>query len=145
MRTSAKKARGRPRGRTTPHRPVLSVRVPEELYEKIQKSARANGRTVSEEAVWRASLSYEWEAAHGTAHAMLAEAKKVASETGKAALERKLREAGYTRVRDTNGRSMWIEAGAQPLQLFNDDTRALLQEMLDRAAERTIEKMRAQS
>lgn len=141
MRTSAKKARGRPRGRTAPHRPVLSVRVPEELYEKVQKSARASGRTVSEEAVWRAQQSYEWEAAHGTAGAMLAEAKKVAAATVKAELERKLREHGYTKVRDTNGRSMWVESGAEPLQLFNDDTRALLQEMFNHAAERAIQKL----
>lgn len=145
MRTSAKKARGRPRGRTAPHRPVLSVRVPEELYETIQKSARTSGRTVSEEAVWRAQQSYKWEAAHRTAQAMLAETKRVTAAVQKGALEQRLREEGYTRVRDTNGRSMWIEHGAEPLQLFNDDTRALLQEMLNRAAERAIEKMRAQS
>src|SRR5262245_28875076 len=92
MRTSGKKTRGRPRGRTAPHRPVLSVRVPQELYEKVRASARASGRTVSEEAVWRTTQSYEWEAAFGTARAVLAEAQRTADTSLEAFLEQALRE-----------------------------------------------------
>jgi hypothetical protein len=120
---------------------VLAARVPEEFLHQVQASARANGRNASEEFIARARQSYEWEAAFKSARDVLANANKVAAATVKAELERKLREHGYTRVRDTNGRSMWVEAGAEPLELFNDDTRALLQEMFNHAAERAIQKL----
>src|SRR5215831_14562373 len=141
MRSSAKRKRvGRPRA--SQRRPVLAARVPEEFLERIQTSARASGRNASEELIWQAQQGYKLAQAHATAAAVVAHANKVAAELMKATLELKLREAGYSRVRDTNGRSMWIESGAQPLQLFNDDTRALLQEMLDQAALRAVKEMK---
>jgi len=152
MRTSVKKARGRPRGRTAPHRPVLSVRVPEELYERIQTSARDNGRTVSEEAVWRTQQSYEWETAFGSVRAILAESRRATDAAKKLPLERTLRERGYTKVHAVDG-AVWFEPGVHaPTWIFanfNADTRILLQEMLDQAAARgaaaAIEKMGKQS
>src|SRR5262245_39733890 len=121
MRTSAKKARGRPRGRTAPHRPVLSVRVPEELYEKIQTSARANGRTVSEEAVWRTQQSYEWEARFGEARAVLAESRRIFD----ANLEAALRKRGYLPVAMLPQGKAWIspDADKEKLNLAIDVTK----------------------
>ena len=141
-----KSRRGRPRGRKAPHRPVLSTvlsgRVEPEFVQQVKTSAKAAGRTVAEEVIFQARQGYVWGAAHGTVAAMLGEARGTVERTKRVSLEQMLREHGYTRVRDTNGRSMWIEAGAEPLQLFNDDTRALLQEMFDRAAERAIQKLK---
>lgn len=99
MRSSAKKVRGRPRGRRTPHRPVLSVRVPAELYEKIQESARRAHRTVSEEAVWSIEQGFALlatiedatahrERAFADANAILAAADRFASVDIEQLLER---------------------------------------------------------
>jgi hypothetical protein len=154
MRTSAKKARGRPRGRKAPHRPVLSVRVPEELYEKVQVSARASGRTFSEESVWSIQQRYEWESAFEATRAMLAETRRqcasMLAETRRAAdaslkvpLEQTLRERGYTKVAAIEG-VVWFEPGVSAptwiFSNFNSDTRLLLQEMFDQAAMRALER-----
>jgi hypothetical protein len=61
----AKKRIGRPPGRKAPHRPVVSARVPKALYAAIKGTARAAGRTVGEELIWRVERSYEWEKTHG--------------------------------------------------------------------------------
>jgi len=49
--SAKKRPRGRPRSE---HRPVLAARVPKEFLARIQASARAHGRNVSEELMWAA-------------------------------------------------------------------------------------------
>jgi hypothetical protein len=154
MRTSAKKARGRPRGRKAPHRPVLSVRVPEELYAMVQLSARTSGRTISEEAVWSIQQRYEWEAAFENTRAVLANARRQGADIVtnvrrqlanalKVPLEQTLRERGYTRVAAIEG-GVWFEPGVHaPTWIFGNftpESRVVLQEMLDQAAMRALER-----
>jgi hypothetical protein len=60
-----------------------------------------------------------------------------------------LREEGYTKfwgmtVSGTPG-AMWLGPGMRAAQFFNDDTRALIRELMELAAEHAIEKMKAQS
>ena len=59
----AKKRIGRPPGRKAPPTPVLSQRVPQELYDMIKNAARTGGRTMGEEMLWRVALTFEWQAA----------------------------------------------------------------------------------
>jgi hypothetical protein len=142
--SSAKRKRvGRPRA--PQRRPVLAARVPEEFHARILASAAASGRNASEELIWRAQQGYEWEAKLGTAHAMLAEARRTADAALKVPLEQTLRERGYTKVQAIEG-AVWFEPGIDaPTWIFanvNAENRALLQEMLDLAAQRAIEKMK---
>jgi hypothetical protein len=48
-----KKKVGRPRGRVKPHRPPLSLRIPQELYDSIQAAAAQHKRSMNEEIIWR--------------------------------------------------------------------------------------------
>jgi hypothetical protein len=140
MRSSAAKRKRVGRPRAPQRRPVLAARVPEEFYARILASAAASGRNASEELMWRAQQSYEWETAFKSSRDVLADAKKAAAETMTAALKRKLREEGYTRVNSMTG-AMWLEPGVSAVQFFNDDTRALIRELMELAAERAIQKL----
>jgi hypothetical protein len=95
--------------------------VPEELYEKIQASARANGRTVSEEAVWRTQQSYEWEARFGDVRAILAEGRRIFESN----LEAALRKRGYLSVALFPQGKAWIspDADKKKLNLVIDVTK----------------------
>jgi hypothetical protein len=144
MRSPAKKKRvGRPR--TSRRRPVLAARVPEKFLARILASAAISGRNASEELIWRAQQSYEWEAARGTVEAMLTEARRTADATRKAALEQTLRERGYTKVRAIEG-AVWFEPGVHAATWIyanvDPESRVVLQEMLDQAATRAVEKMK---
>jgi Arc-like DNA binding dprotein len=145
MRSSAKRRVGRPRSK---HRPVLAARVPEEFLAQLQASARAHGRNASEELIWRAQQGFEWEAKLGTAQAMLAETRRIADATLKVPLEQTLRERGYTKVQAIEG-AVWFEPGVNaPTWVFanvSPESRIVLQEMLDQAATRALEKLKAQS
>src|SRR5262245_21574606 len=104
---------GRPSGRRAAHRPVLGARVPAEDYAIIAKVAKASGRTMSEELVWRSRLSFEqaqeilelkdqlleWQRAHKDAQTMLANAKRVIEETSDKHWTDQLRLHGYHFVR----------------------------------------------
>jgi hypothetical protein len=150
MRSSTRKKRvGRPPGRIAPHRPVLSAsaRISQELYDALRESARINARSISEEVAKRVELSFVWERAHRDADAMLADVKRVAREGKKVALAKELREQGHTYVRGMNG-GAWFDPGVDAIKwiFFNVDpeSRVVLQEMLDQAATRAVERMRAQ-
>jgi len=73
----AKKRVGRPPGRRAPPTPVLSQRVPQELYDMIKAAARTRGCTMGEEMVWRVARSFEWEAAFKNIPALEAHAQDV--------------------------------------------------------------------
>lgn len=145
MRSSKKRKRvGRPRA--FERRPVLSARVPKEFHARILASAVISGRNISEELMWRAEQSYEWEKAHGTALAMLAKARGVADANNKASQEQALREWGYKPVRSFDG-TAWFEPGVNAIQWIyaslGQENRSLLQEILHQAM-RTVERMAAE-
>jgi hypothetical protein len=120
--------------------------VSAEIHEKFVKAAEANGRTLSEEVTRRACQSFEWEAAHETAQAMLADitakAVRITEENTQAQLERELRRRGYTLVRGVNG-AAWFTPGTDSITwIFETSTsRELLEDMLERAATRALEKL----
>jgi hypothetical protein len=125
-----------------------SARISQELYDVLRESARINARSISEEVAKRVELSFVWEKAHSDARAMLAEVKRVTSEGVKTALAKELRERGHTYVRGING-GAWFDPGVNAIQWIfataNSEDRIVLQEMLDQAATRAVEKMKAQS
>src|SRR6516162_10556896 len=82
----AKKRIGRPPGRRAPPTPVLSQRVPQELYNTIKAAAGTAGRTMGEEMVWRVRKSYEDEKAQVDARAILAKANAIAAQNLQAAM-----------------------------------------------------------
>ena len=136
MRSSAKRKRvGRPR--TAQHRPVLSARVPQDFYERIRTSAVLNGRNASEELIWRAARCFELEADLERRLQLLRDAEK-------SAVEERMHQAGYTKMHASLGVA-WFAPGVKPNDWINACARIdplALQEMLDRAAMRAIEKMK---
>jgi hypothetical protein len=147
MRSSAKlSARRKPVGRprASQRRPVLAARVPEEFYARILNSAAISGRNASEELIFRAQQSYEWEATLKSCRELQAHVRKVSATS----LQPMLRELGYTKVGGLNG-SAWFEPGVDTIQWIfanvSPESRAVLQEMLNQAATLAVEKVRAQS
>jgi hypothetical protein len=134
----AKKRIGRPPGRTAPHRPVVSARVPQELYDLITRTARASQRTMAEEVFWRVQKSYEDEAAQADARAILKRANEVAAEGIKASLEAAMRQAGYTQVRGADG-SAWFEPGVNHRTWLVDSLpHDAVEELLTRCSARAV-------
>jgi hypothetical protein len=152
MKKAMKKRVGRPPGRTAPRRPVLSTvlsaRVSESFQAMVREAARASGRTISEEVIWRAEQSFVWERAHVDARSVLAEANSVATKNLEARLQEEMRRLGYTRIRGMNG-AAWFEPGVNAIQWifdsFDSSSRAVLEEMLERAAARALEKLGRES
>lgn len=155
MRSSKKRKQvGRPRAPRL--RPVLAARVPAEFRARIVASARKHGRNASEELMWLAELGLNLNEpleeagairakAFDEANAMLAAAQRFANEDVKVGLETELQRRGYTRVGGVGGFA-WFAPGMDPTQWsfanWNPESRAALQEMLDRAAMRAVEKMK---
>jgi hypothetical protein len=136
MKRAAKKRVGRPPGRTAPHRPVVSGRVPEEFHKTITEAAQKSGRTISEELIWRAQQSFEWEKTFGNARKVLDDAKRVTAQN----LPAQLRAAGYRYVSGIGG-GAWFDPGVDAVAwIFDNSNRDVLEEMLERAATRALEK-----
>jgi hypothetical protein len=109
MKKSGKKRIGRPPGRKAPHRPIVSARVPFELHAKIEQSARKAGRNISEELVWRAELSYKWEAAFVDVEKFRAQSRAEWDEIQSGNLENFLRSKNWKRVAGARfGNANWI-------------------------------------
>jgi hypothetical protein len=143
MRSSTKRKQvGRPPAPR--RRPVLAARVPEEFHAQIVASAAISGRNASEELIWRAQQSYEWEAQFKSHRELLAQVNKAAA----ANLESMLRGLGYKKVHGIDGYA-WFPPGVDAIQWIfattSPESRVVLQEMFDQAAVRAIERMRDQS
>ena len=108
---------------------------------------------MSEEAVWLIERGIEWENAHKNAQtileqagkdarAIVANAKFVTEKTTREELKRELRRQGYTYVRGVNG-AAWFDPGVDSINwIFETSTsRELLEDMLERAATRALEKL----
>lgn len=86
--------------------PVIAGRVPRTLHERIKRAAKASGRSMSEELAWRASMSFEWEAAFASMRTSLAEMEQ-------GSINAALVRAGYIVVeRDPETlKKLWAEPG----------------------------------
>jgi hypothetical protein len=98
-----KKPVGRPR---TGKRPVIAIRVHNDLYEEIVKSAAARDLSISEEAENRIKQSFEWDKGFGDVRKMITDAKATLARNVPAALHRE----GYQRVVLDQG-VVWAEPG----------------------------------
>jgi hypothetical protein len=137
MRSSVKRRRaGRPRA--SQRRPVLAARVPELFHARILASAAISGRNASEELIWRAEQSYEWEEARGTVQGWLAESRRTIDAAKEVPLEQTLRERGYTYVRGMNG-GAWFDPGVYAIQWIAENS---MGELLERAATRALQKQK---
>jgi hypothetical protein len=114
-----------------------------EDFAMINKAAEDSHRSVSEEMIWRVRQSFVWEKAFGDARAVVDNAKRITGETLKIELHNYLRREGYTRIRGVEG-AAWFEPGVHAINwifaTFEPESRVVLQEMLDLAATRAIEK-----
>jgi hypothetical protein len=134
MKKSVKKRVGRPPGRKAPHRPVVSARVPESLYERIKREARTAGRTVGEELVWRAEQIYEWQEKYREAKDVLDEASRVTA----AGLQTTLRNKGWQTISGFGGYA-WFEPGVSPGKWVVDNAnREVVEEIIERATTRAV-------
>jgi len=93
---------GRPPGRKAALRPPLTARVSEEFYARVKESARQNGRTISEELMFRAAAGFEF----ADAVARVQEFERMIDRNFDAAL----RARGYTPVQDVTG-VFWLSPG----------------------------------
>jgi len=154
-----KRKAGRLPGRKAPHRPVLGARVPADVYEAIAEAAKASGRNMSEELIWRALQSFtletealelkdqllEWQRVHKDAQTMLANAKRVIEEGAERQLEDQLRQQGYHFVRgaraDDPNYGAWFPPGVDSMTwIYETSTgRKLLESMVSRAADAAAE------
>src|SRR5262245_10645662 len=137
MRSSRKK---RP-GRLAPHRPVLSFRVSQELYDRVRQAAEVAlaHRSISEEAEHRLAQAFELadalKSAHEVKQGAAEEARKIlaaANSITPKLLEAELRRQGWKKVTGANGEAwfprdvdsiQWIQATVDP------ETQTVLQEM----------------
>jgi hypothetical protein len=105
MSTSAtkKKPVGRPR---TGKRPVIAIRVHNDLYEQIVQSAAARDLSISEESENRIKQSFEWDEKFGDARKMIADVHAMQAR----AVEATLSKADYQRVALDQG-VVWAEPG----------------------------------
>jgi hypothetical protein len=92
--------------RRAPHRPVRSARVAKALDAKIKAAARASGRTLGEEMIWRVEQSFEWERQFGSIRELQAQAQGIMERGFEAAL----RDKGFQRVSTSKG-ALWAEPG----------------------------------
>ena len=156
---------GRPPGRKTPHRPVLGARVPADVYAKIAEAAKASGRNMSEELIWRGLQSFtletevlklkdqllEYQRVHKDAQTMLANAKRVTEAVVDKHWTDQLRLHGYHFVRgarpDDPNYGAWFPPGVDSMTWIYETSTGhkLLESMVSRAAdagaERAIEKL----
>jgi hypothetical protein len=100
MGKTAKNRVGRPAGRTAPHRPVVSARVPQELYDAITNAAHGSGRTISEEMIWQAQIALQI----GDAQKFLSDIAHTTEDT----LRAKMRAAGLKPIRSALG-TYWLD------------------------------------
>ena len=113
---------------------VIAGRVPSKLHQRIQEAAASSGRTMSEELAWRAEQSFEWEKAHGDRRRMLAETRAILEGQQQAGLSK----AGWTKVAGIGG-DAWFPPGVNYARWIVDNSnRAVIEEMLDRAAHRAL-------
>jgi hypothetical protein len=115
LRSLAKKPLGAPRRK---YRPVLAARVPAEFLTRIRASARKHGRNASEELMWLAELGLNLneplEDANEIRQKAFAEATAILAAAERSAFEE-------------------TKAGLTP---------ALMEELLERAATRALEKLK---
>ena len=132
-----KKRVGRPR---TGKRPVIAIRVHNDLYEEIRKSSVARDLSISEEVENRIKQSFEWDRTHGDIRKM----RPTVGLTG-TNLEAALSQAGYQRIHLDQG-IVWAQPGMDVRRMsVSVDAAAVVQAMepdLTAALVRALEKAR---
>lgn len=137
MEKSAEK-RTKPAKRTG-RSPVIAVRVPESLHQRIKDEASSSGRSMSEEMAWLLGRAFEWQDTFGEAQEMLAEARQATTE----ALRARMHREGWTSVTGVGG-TVWFEPGVEANQWFVSNTpQAVVEDIAERAAIRAIQKVTA--
>ena len=101
-----KKSKGaaRPIGRIG-RNPVIAVRVPPPLHHRITESAKASGRSMSEEMAWLIANGFQWQEAFGDRVQMLKEAKAEVDRMVRGNFEAEMRRRGWVPV---HGSPAWL-------------------------------------
>jgi hypothetical protein len=103
-----KKKPGRPA--SGKRRPVVALRVHEDMFENITSEAARLKLTISQEVARRLDRYAEYVASFGEIKKMLDEARK----SQKLSFEAQLRNAGYTPIVGTDG-TLWAEPGTKAI------------------------------
>ena len=133
-RKPVKASRRRPKlasERRAPNRPVITHRVSQEVYDLTFAAAERANRKLTEEAGIRLEQSFVWER----------QWQKL-QESAKKDLEARLREAGYKYIHGATGGGAWFPPEVDSVAwIFDNSNRAVLEELLERAAGRALAKM----
>jgi uncharacterized protein (DUF1778 family) len=130
-----------PQESRAPHRPVLTMRVSQEVYARTVEAARQANRKITEEAGYRLEQSFIWEQAFGEAEKVLDEATRIKAEDQRKTFEDRLRLAGYIHVTGHvagGDGDVWFNPGANPIKWIVDN-RDLFEALQERAAGRATE------
>jgi hypothetical protein len=91
--------------------PVIAVRVPPPLHHRITESAKASGRSMSEEMAALLTRGFEWQDAFGDRVEMLSKAQDEINQMVRGNLEAEMRRKGWKPV---HGSPYWIDPEAAP-------------------------------
>jgi hypothetical protein len=119
MARTSRKKRGRPP--TGIRRPVITIRVHEDIYEVIRRSAEQGKLTLSEEAARRIGVS-------------------VALDQGGA--EPFLLRQGYTKILDSDGNEIWAKGvfAFEKYMAARPEQAAMIEQAVERGVERALQK-----
>ena len=118
MAGAPKRKRGRPT--TGIRRPVITLRVHEDIYETIKSSAERGRLTLSEEAARRIGVS-------------------VALDKG---AESFLLHQGFTKIRDSDDNELWAKGGfaVEKYMAARPELEVIIERAVERAVERVLQK-----
>jgi hypothetical protein len=92
--------------------PVIAVRVPASLHQRITRAAKRSGRTMSDEMAHLLALGFEMQDAFGDRLQIIREANAQAAQIQRSALEAALRRANWRRL---GGTPYWLPPEAHGL------------------------------
>lgn len=121
------KATARPIGRVG-RNPVIAVRVPAPLHQRIVESAKTSGRSMSEEMAALLAHGFEWQDAFGDRMKMLDAAKVEIGRMVSGNLEAELRRQGW---RPLHGSPYWMPPGVAPQEGFTGPETAPQDDFVD--------------
>jgi hypothetical protein len=129
MAGAPRKKRGRPP--TGIRRPVITLRVHEDIYETIKRTAERGKLTLSEEAARRIGVSVA-----------LDKQKLELEDLKRLGVEQFLHTQGYTKVRDLDDNELWAKgAGAVAKYMaFSPELETIIERMAERVVERILQK-----
>jgi hypothetical protein len=125
-----RKKRGRPP--TGIRRPVITLRVHEDVYETIKRTAERGKLTLSEEAARRIGVSVA-----------LDKQTLELEDLKRRGVEQFLLGQGYTKIRDADDNELWAKGAlaVEKYMAFRPELETILERLAERVVERVVERV----